>query len=98
MEVSHAEKQYKESDKSSIISELKLEIRSGSSMSNINSESDYGGTHDSDSIITRVAVPLAGPVPIEKRYSTNHFSTGDCIDSIFGTEVIIFYLTYLLDL
>ncbi|KAK7580395.1 hypothetical protein V9T40_001024 [Parthenolecanium corni] len=82
IETSHIEKQCKESDKSSNISELKLEMRTGSSASNINCESDYGGGRDSDSIITRVAVPLAGPVPMDQRYS-KRYSSGDFNDMLF---------------
>lgn len=86
IETSHIEKQCKESDKSSNISELKLEMRTGSSASNINCESDYGGGRDSDSIITRVAVPLAGPVPMDQRYS-KRYSSGDFNDMLFHGKV-----------
>ncbi|XP_065202863.1 irregular chiasm C-roughest protein-like isoform X2 [Planococcus citri] len=86
MEANNIEKQCKESDKSSNISELKLEMRTGSSASNINCESDYGGGRDSDSIITRVAVPLAGPVPIDQRYSVNRYSSGDFTDPVFQNK------------
>ncbi len=89
MEANHIEKQCKESDKSSNISELKLEMRTGSSASNINCESDYGGGRDSDSIITRVAVPLAGPVPMDQRYAANRYSSGDFSDPVFHTRVNI---------
>lgn len=88
MDANHIEKQCKESDKSSNISELKLEMRTGSSASNINCESDYGCNQDSDSIITRIAVPLAGPVPIDQRYSSNRYSTGDFNDSAFHSKVL----------
>lgn len=89
MEANNIEKQCKESDKSSNISELKLEMRTGSSASNINCESDYGGGRDSDSIITRVAVPLAGPVPIDQRYSVNRYSSGEFTDPVFQNKVRI---------
>lgn len=92
MDANHMEKQCRESDKSSNISELKLEMRTGSSASNINCESDYGGGRDSDSIITRVAIPLAGLVPIEQQYVSNRFSsTGESIDSMFEAKVIYYF-------
>lgn len=61
-------------------------MRTGSSASNINCESDYGGGRDSDSIITRVAVPLAGPVPMDQRYS-KRYSSGDFNDMLFHGKV-----------
>ena len=85
----HIEKQCKESDKSSSISELKLDMRTGSSASNINCESEYGGGRDSDSITTRVAVPLAEPVPVDQQYAIpmNRYSSGDFRDPMFLPKV-----------
>nr|CAD7256088.1 unnamed protein product [Timema shepardi] len=60
-----AEKQCKESDRSSNISDLKLELRTGSSVSNVHCELEYGpgdSETGSESVVTRVGVPLAGPV------------------------------------
>ncbi|KAF6215510.1 hypothetical protein GE061_010265 [Apolygus lucorum] len=84
------EKQCKESDRSSNISDIKLEVRTGSSVSNVHCELDYGGgggggsETGSESVVTRVGVPLAGPVPMEQihRYSNNRFSTGDYPDPV----------------
>ncbi|XP_075214168.1 irregular chiasm C-roughest protein-like [Lycorma delicatula] len=82
-----AEKQCKESDRSSNISDMKLELRTGSSVSNVHCELDYGGGHESEtgseSVGTRLGLPLAGPVPIDHRYSNNRFSAGDYPDPIF---------------
>jgi len=89
IEDKHIEKQCKESDKSSSISELKLEMRTGSSASNINCDSDYGGGRDSDSITTRVAVPLAEPVPVDQQYSMNRYSSDDFRDPMFLTKVYV---------
>ncbi|XP_023718816.1 irregular chiasm C-roughest protein isoform X1 [Cryptotermes secundus] len=61
-----AEKQCKESDRSSNISDLKMELRTGSSVSNVHCELEYGPDSEtgSESVVTRVGVPLAGPVPM----------------------------------
>lgn len=62
------EKQCKESDRSSNISELKLDLRTGSSNSNMHCDMDYipGAESEtgSDSVITRMGMPLGGPVNI----------------------------------
>uniref|UniRef100_A0A1B6DD38 Ig-like domain-containing protein n=1 Tax=Clastoptera arizonana TaxID=38151 RepID=A0A1B6DD38_9HEMI len=80
------EKQCKESDRSSNISDMKLELRTGSSVSNVHCELDYNGGHESEtgseSVVTRIGLPLAGPVPLDHRYS-NRFSTGDYPDPVF---------------
>ncbi|XP_049959878.1 irregular chiasm C-roughest protein [Schistocerca serialis cubense] len=61
-----AEKQCKESDRSSNISDLKMELRTGSSVSNVHCELEYGPDSEtgSESVVTRVGVPLAGPVAL----------------------------------
>lgn len=58
------EKQCKESDRSSNISDLKMELRTGSSVSNVHCELEYGPDSEtgSESVVTRIGVPLAGPV------------------------------------
>ncbi|XP_066254546.1 irregular chiasm C-roughest protein [Euwallacea similis] len=66
-ENAHAiEKQCKESDRSSNISDLKIDLRTGSSNSNVHCDMDYipGAESEtgSESVITRIGVPLAGPV------------------------------------
>nr|XP_018900895.1 PREDICTED: irregular chiasm C-roughest protein-like isoform X1 [Bemisia tabaci] len=68
-----SEKQCKESDRSSNISDLKLELRT--------TDLDYGGheSETSESVVTRVGVPLAGPVPL---YNTR-LSTSDCNEPVF---------------
>ena len=50
------EKTCKESDRSSNISDLKLEIRTGSSVSNVHCELDYGPDSEtgSESVITKI--------------------------------------------
>ncbi|KAJ8978266.1 hypothetical protein NQ317_003050 [Molorchus minor] len=62
------EKQCKESDRSSNISDLKLDLRTGSSNSNVHCDMDYipGAESEtgSESVITRIGVPLAGPVNV----------------------------------
>ncbi|XP_023719298.1 uncharacterized protein LOC111870898 isoform X2 [Cryptotermes secundus] len=60
------ERQYKESDRSLNVSDLKRELWTGSSVSNVHCELEYGPDSDtgSESIVTRVGVPLAGPVPM----------------------------------
>lgn len=62
------EKQCKESDRSSNISDLKLDLRTGSSNSNVHCDMDYipGAESEtgSESVITRIGVPLAGPVTV----------------------------------
>ncbi|RZF42205.1 hypothetical protein LSTR_LSTR004354 [Laodelphax striatellus] len=75
-----AEKQCKESDRSSNISELKMELRTGSSVSNVHCELEGGSETGSEA---RLGLPLAGPVPLDHRYSNNRFSTGDYPDPIF---------------
>ncbi|XP_063233739.1 irregular chiasm C-roughest protein isoform X2 [Bacillus rossius redtenbacheri] len=58
------EKQCKESDRSSNISELKMELRTGSSVSNVHCELEYGpgdSETGSESVVTRVGVPVALP-------------------------------------
>ncbi|XP_073987777.1 irregular chiasm C-roughest protein-like isoform X2 [Rhodnius prolixus] len=85
------EKQCKESDRSSNISDIKLELRTGSSVSNVHCELDYGGSGGggggsetgSESVVTRIGVPLAGPVPLDHRYSNNRFSSGEYPDPVF---------------
>jgi hypothetical protein len=61
-----AEKQCKESDRSSNISDLKMELRTGSSISNVHCELEYGPDSEtgSESVVTRIGMPLAGPVPM----------------------------------
>ncbi|XP_065160289.1 irregular chiasm C-roughest protein isoform X3 [Atheta coriaria] len=74
------EKQCKESDRSSNISDLKLDLRTGSSNSNMHCEMDYipGAESEtgSESVITRIGVPLAGPVNVPGqeiyRYSADY--------------------------
>lgn len=74
------EKQCKESDRSSNISDLKLDLRTGSSVSNVHCEMDYipGAESEtgSESVITRIGVPLAGPVNLPNpdiyRYSAEY--------------------------
>lgn len=60
------EKQCKESDRSSNISDLKMELRTGSSISNVHCELEYGPDSEtgSESVVTRIGMPLAGPVPM----------------------------------
>ncbi|XP_046675352.1 irregular chiasm C-roughest protein isoform X2 [Homalodisca vitripennis] len=74
-----AEKQCKESDRSSNISDMKLELRTGSSVSNVHCELDYSAGHESEtgseSVVTRIGLPLAGPVPLDHRYSQRYSST-----------------------
>ncbi|XP_030767335.1 irregular chiasm C-roughest protein-like [Sitophilus oryzae] len=74
------EKQCKESDRSSNISDLKLDLRTGSSNSNVHCDMDYipGAESEtgSESVITRIGVPLAGPVSVAGqeiyRYSADY--------------------------
>nr|CAI5836053.1 unnamed protein product [Callosobruchus analis] len=74
------EKQCKESDRSSNISDLKLDLRTGSSNSNMHCDLDYipGAESEtgSESVITRIGVPLAGPVNVTSqdiyRYSSDY--------------------------
>ncbi|VEN37949.1 unnamed protein product [Callosobruchus maculatus] len=74
------EKQCKESDRSSNISDLKLDLRTGSSNSNMHCDLDYipGAESEtgSESVITRIGVPLAGPVNVTSqdiyRYSADY--------------------------
>lgn len=74
------EKQCKESDRSSNISDLKLDLRTGSSNSNMHCDMDYipGAESEtgSESVITRIGVPLAGPVNVPGqdvyRYSADY--------------------------
>ncbi|XP_045462512.1 irregular chiasm C-roughest protein-like isoform X1 [Harmonia axyridis] len=74
------EKQCKESDRSSNISDLKLDLRTGSSNSNVHCDLDYipGAESEtgSESVITRIGVPLAGPVNLSGqdvyRYSADY--------------------------
>lgn len=79
------EKQCKESDRSSNISDIKMELRTGSSVSNVHCELDYGGGGSetgSESVVTRIGVPLAGPVPVDHRYS-NRYSSADYPEPVF---------------
>lgn len=77
------EKQCKESDRSSNISDLKLDLRTGSSNSNVHCDMDYipGAESEtgSESVITRIGVPLAGPVNVPGqdlyRYSQDYTET-----------------------
>lgn len=73
-----SEKQCKESDRSSNISDLKLELRT--------TDLDYGGheSETSESVVTRVGVPLAGPVPL---YNTR-LSTSDCNEPVFPPKSV----------
>jgi hypothetical protein len=43
-----------------------MELRTGSSVSNVHCELEYGPDSEtgSESVVTRVGVPLAGPVPM----------------------------------
>lgn len=43
-----------------------MELRTGSSVSNVHCELEYGPDSEtgSESVVTRVGVPLAGPVPL----------------------------------
>lgn len=80
MDTNTIEKQCKESDRSSNISDLKLDLRTGSSVSNVHCEMDYmpGAESEtgSESVITRIGVPLAGPVNLPSqdiyRYSAEY--------------------------
>ncbi|KAK6623398.1 hypothetical protein RUM43_009250 [Polyplax serrata] len=71
------EKTCKESDRSSNISDLKLELRTGSSVSNVHCELEYGPDSEtgSESVVTRIGVPLAGPVSLGTLGSLSHTST-----------------------
>ncbi|XP_057658367.1 irregular chiasm C-roughest protein-like [Diorhabda carinulata] len=79
-DVNTMEKQCKESDRSSNISDLKLDLRTGSSNSNVHCDMDYipGAESEtgSESVITRIGVPLAGPVNVPGqdmyRYSADY--------------------------
>lgn len=79
-DVNTIEKQCKESDRSSNISDLKLDLRTGSSNSNMHCDMDYipGAESEtgSESVITRIGVPLAGPVSVPGqdiyRYSADY--------------------------
>lgn len=75
-----SEKQCKDSDRSSNYSDIKLEIRTGSSASNQNCE-EYTG-QDTDSVITRVG-PLTNSLNSDTRYSINRFSSSDYPDPDF---------------
>ncbi|KAL0273423.1 UNVERIFIED_CONTAM: hypothetical protein PYX00_006087 [Menopon gallinae] len=77
MDCNGGEKASKESDRSSNISDLKLELRTGSSVSNVHCELEYGPDSEtgSESVVTRIGVPLAGPVPIGTLGSLSHTST-----------------------
>lgn len=73
------EKQCKESDRSSNISDLKLDLRTGSSHSNVHCDDYVPGAESetgSESVITRIGVPLAGPVNVPGqdvyRYSADY--------------------------
>lgn len=86
-----AEKQCKESDRSSNISDMKLELRTGSSVSNVHCELDYSAGPESEtgseSVITRLALPLAGPVALDHRYSQRYSST-DFPDPVFPPKTV----------
>uniref|UniRef100_A0A8D9EC13 Irregular chiasm C-roughest protein n=1 Tax=Cacopsylla melanoneura TaxID=428564 RepID=A0A8D9EC13_9HEMI len=74
--------QCKESDNSSNISDIKLEFRTGSSVSNVHL--DYAGHESetgSESVHTRIGVPLAGPVPMDQRY--HRYSSADFANDVF---------------
>nr|XP_022920904.1 irregular chiasm C-roughest protein-like [Onthophagus taurus] len=78
-DVNTMEKQCKESDRSSNISDLKLDLRTGSSNSNMHCDMDYipgESETGSESVITRIGVPLAGPVNVPGqdlyRYSSDY--------------------------
>lgn len=81
-----AEKQCKESDRSSNISDMKLELRTGSSVSNVHCELDYSAGPESEtgseSVVTRIGLPLAGPVPLDHRYS-QRYSAADFPEPVF---------------
>ncbi|CAG9816167.1 unnamed protein product [Phaedon cochleariae] len=73
------DKQCKDSDRSSNISDLKLDLRAGSSHSDVHRDLDYapggGSETGSESVVTRIGVPLAGPVgvgPDLYRYSGDY--------------------------
>jgi hypothetical protein len=88
------EKQCKESDRSSNISDIKMELRTGSSVSNVHCELDYGGGGSetgSESVVTRIGVPLAGPVPLDHRYSNNRLSSGDYPDPVFPPKNVSYH-------
>lgn len=79
--VNTIEKQCKESDRCSNISDLKLDLRTGSSNRNMHCDMDYiaGAESEtgSESVITRIGVPLASPVQVPGaqdiyRYSTDY--------------------------
>ncbi|KAK5639967.1 hypothetical protein RI129_010778 [Pyrocoelia pectoralis] len=78
-DVNAIEKQCKESDRSSNISDLKLDLRTGSSHSNMHCDDYVPGAESetgSESVITRIGVPLAGPVNVPGqdvyRYSADY--------------------------
>ena len=78
---------------------MKLELRTGSSVSNVHCELDYNGGHDSEtgseSVVTRIGLPLAGPVPIDHRYS-NRYSSTEYPDPVFPPKsVCIFAFVFL---
>lgn len=79
-----SEKQCKDSDRSSNISDIKLEIRTGSSASN---QEDCNGGHDIDSMITRVG-PLPNSLTLDSRYSINRFSSSDYPDPVFPPKSV----------
>lgn len=81
-----SEKQCKDSDRSSNYSDIKLEIRTGSSASNQNCD-DYNNGHDSDSVITRVG-PLTNSLSSDTRYSINRFSSSDYPDPDFPPKSV----------
>lgn len=80
-----SEKQCKDSDRSSNYSDIKLEIRTGSSASNQNCE-EYTG-QDTDSVITRVG-PLTNSLSSDTRYSINRFSSSDYPDPDFPPKTV----------
>lgn len=84
------EKQCKESDRSSNISDLKLDLRTGSSVSNVHCDDYVPGAESetgSESVITRIGVPLAGPVNIPGQdIYTSRFSA-DYPDPTFPPKV-----------
>lgn len=85
------EKQCKESDRSSNISDLKLDLRTGSSNSNMHCDMDYipGAESEtgSESVITRIGVPLAGPVNVPGQNVYRY--SGDYSEATFPPKVRI---------
>jgi len=85
-----AEKQCKESDRSSNISDLKMELRTGSSISNVHCELEYGPDSEtgSESVVTRIGMPLAGPVPMPVNGGEHIYrNSAEFTDPVFPLKV-----------